>query len=113
MRCFANQLSNHLCLKLTTTFQMRFLKMIELEGPTAGRSQSFEAYEDKQWPLDAGDFNTTLDEQTGQLTVNECHNHQQPKDQQRREKTGKINVHNEFNEKCIYGVSKYWSNLFC
>jgi predicted translin family RNA/ssDNA-binding protein len=68
-------------------------KDIELEGPTAGRSQSFEAYEDNQRPLDAGDFNTTLDEQTGQLTVNECPNHQPAKDQQRSEKTGKINVH--------------------
>jgi hypothetical protein len=66
---------------------------IELEGPTAGRSQSFEAYEDEQRPFDAGDFNTTLDEQTGQLTVNECPNHQQPKDQQRSEKTDKIIAH--------------------
>jgi len=66
---------------------------IELEGPTAGRSQSFESYEDKQRPLDAGDFKTTLDEQTGQLTVNECPNNQQPKDQQRSEKTEKIIAH--------------------
>jgi hypothetical protein len=66
---------------------------IELEGPTAGRSQSFEAYEDNQRPLDAGDFNTTLDEPTGQLTVNECPNHQPPTDQQRSEKTEKIIVH--------------------
>ena len=66
---------------------------IELEGPTAGRSQSFESYEDEQRPLDAGDFKTTLDEQTGQLTVNECPNNQQPKDQQRSEKTEKIIAH--------------------
>ena len=66
---------------------------IELEGPTAGRSQSFEAYEHEQRPLDAGDFKTTLDEQTGQLTIKECPNNQQPKDQQRSEKTDKIIVH--------------------
>jgi len=66
---------------------------IELEGPTAGRSQSFESYEDEQRPLDAGDFKTTLDEQTGQLTVNECPNNQQPKDQQRSQKTEKIIAH--------------------
>jgi len=66
---------------------------IELEGPTAGRSQSFEAYEDNQRPLDAGDFNTTLDEPTGQLTVNECPNNQPPTDQQRSEKTDKIIAH--------------------
>jgi len=29
---------------------------IELEGPTAGRSQSFESYNDKDRPFDAGDF---------------------------------------------------------
>ena len=66
---------------------------IELEGPTAGRSQSFEAYEDGQRPFDAGDFKTTLDEQTGDLTVHECPNHQQPKDQQRSEKTDKMMAH--------------------
>jgi len=66
---------------------------IELEGPTAGRSQSFEAYQDQQRPFDAGDFNTTLDAQTGQLTVNACPNHQPPMDQQRSEKTEKVMVH--------------------
>jgi hypothetical protein len=66
---------------------------IKLEGPSAGRSQSFECYEDEQRPFDAGDFNTTLDEQTGQLTVHECPNNQKPKDQQRSEKTDKIIAH--------------------
>ena len=66
---------------------------IELEGPTAGRSQSFETYQDAQRSLDAGDFDTSVDEQTGQLTVNECPNHQTPKDQQRSEKTAKFKVH--------------------
>jgi hypothetical protein len=66
---------------------------IELEGPTAGRSQSFETYEDEQRSLNVGDFDTTRDEQTGELTVNECPNHQTATDQQRSDKTGKINVH--------------------
>jgi hypothetical protein len=68
-------------------------KGIELEGPTAGRSQSFEAYENKERPLDAGDFDTTYNEQKEELTVNKCPNGQVPKDQNRSEKTGKIIVH--------------------
>jgi transposase len=66
---------------------------IELEGPTAGRSQSFEKYEDKERPLDAGDFDTTLDQETGELVVNKCPNNQEPTDQKQSEKTGKIIVH--------------------
>jgi len=68
-------------------------KGIELEGPTAGRSQSFEAYEDNNRPLDACDFDTTIDEQNDQLIVNKCPNKQVPIDQKRGEKTGKIIVH--------------------
>ncbi len=68
-------------------------KSIELEGPTAGRSQSFEAYENIDRPFDAGDFDTTLDEKTGGLTVNVCPNNQQPTDQKRSAKTGKMIVH--------------------
>ena len=66
---------------------------IELEGPTAGRSQSFEAYNAKERPFDAGDFDTTIDEQTNELNINQCPNHQQPKAQNRSQKTGKIIVH--------------------
>lgn len=66
---------------------------IELEGPTAGRSQSFEAYNDQEHPFDAGDFDTTIDEQTNELNINQCPNHQQPIDQKRSQKTGKIMVH--------------------
>jgi hypothetical protein len=68
-------------------------KGIELEGPTAGRSQSFETYEDKDRPLDAGNFDTTIDEQINELIVNKCPNGQIPKDQKRSKKTGKILVH--------------------
>jgi len=66
---------------------------IELEGPTAGRSQSFEAYNAKERPFDAGDFDTTIDEQTNELNINQCPNHQEPKAQKRSQKTGKIIVH--------------------
>jgi hypothetical protein len=66
---------------------------IGLEGPTAGRSQSFETYENNQRPLDVGDFKTTRDEQTGQLTVVECPNNQRPMDQKRSEKTEKVIIH--------------------
>ena len=68
-------------------------KGIELEGPTAGRSQSVEAYEDKDGPLDAGDFDTTLDEQTNELIIKKCPKGQVPKDQKRSKKTGKMIVH--------------------
>jgi len=66
---------------------------IELEGPTAGRSQSFEAYENKDRPFDAGDFDTTVNDESNELTINECPNHQQPTDQKRSAKTGKMIVH--------------------
>jgi len=66
---------------------------IELEGPTSGRAQSFEAYESKDRPLDAGDFETTLDDTTGELTVITCPHDQAPQDQTRSEKTGKLLVH--------------------
>jgi hypothetical protein len=66
---------------------------IELEGPTAGRSQSFETYEDKDRPFDAGDFDTTFNSETGELIVNECPQQQAPQNQTQSEKTGKIIVH--------------------
>lgn len=72
---------------------------IALEGPTAGRSQSFEAYQDNERPYDAGDFDTTINDQSGELTVNACPNHNQPTDQTRSEKTGKVIVHFD-NEQC-------------
>ena len=68
-------------------------KGIELEGPSSGRSQSFEAYEKKDRPFDAGDFDTTLDENTRELRVNKCPHGQAPQDQKRSEKTGKLLVH--------------------
>jgi len=66
---------------------------ISLEGPSAGRSQFFEAYEQKDRPLDAGYFDISFDEPTRELRVNECPNGQVPTEQKRSEKTGKILVH--------------------
>ena len=68
-------------------------KNIELEGPTAGRSQSFESYESNKRPFDAGDFDTTFNEDQEILVVNQCPAKQIPRDQKRSKKTGKINVH--------------------
>lgn len=45
-------------------------KSSKLEGPTAGRSHSFEAYETKDRPLDAGDFDINFDEQTQAMIFN-------------------------------------------
>lgn len=66
---------------------------IDLEGPTAGRSQSFEAYESDERSLDAGDFDTTYNGDTGELIINKCPGGQVPKSQDKSEKTGNINVH--------------------
>ena len=68
-------------------------KGIELEGPTAGRSQSFDAYNDKERLFDAGDFDTTIEDKTDELLVINCPNKQAPKNQKRSKKTGKIIVH--------------------
>lgn len=68
-------------------------KGIELEGPTAGRSQSFETYQAEERPYDAGDFDTTLDEENHELVINQCPNKQIPKGQKRSGKTGKMIVH--------------------
>jgi hypothetical protein len=70
---------------------------IELEGPTAGRSQSFEAYESKGRRYDAGDFETIIDDESKELTIVKCPNNQEPKDQKRSSKTGKVIVHFDIN----------------
>jgi len=68
-------------------------KGIELEGPLAGHSQSLKDYDSQSRPLDAGDFDVTIESQTGELTVKRCPNNQIPKDQKRSKKTGKMIVH--------------------
>jgi len=66
---------------------------IELEGPSSGRSQSFEMYEDKDRPFDVSDFKTTIDENKNELIVTACPKDQVPKDQKRSKKTDKTIVH--------------------
>jgi len=68
-------------------------KEIQLEGPTAGRSQSFEAYNSDSRPLDAGDFETTCIPGKDELIIHKCPADQKPISQKRSEQTGKINVH--------------------
>ena len=76
---------------------------VELEGPTAGTSQSFEEYESKSRPLDAGDFDTTYNSESGELVVNKCPNNQEPIKQYKSKKTGKLNVY--FNRKICNACS--------
>lgn len=70
---------------------------IELEGPTAGRSQSRmrDAYKDTDRPFDAGDFATTIDPASGtnQLRITSCPHNQAPTKQKRSKKTGKLIAH--------------------
>lgn len=66
---------------------------IALEGPTAGRSQSFDTYKDNDRPFDAGDFAMTIDENTNQLRITACPTKQAPKKQKRSKKTGKLIAH--------------------
>ena len=70
-------------------------KEIELEGPSSGRSQSIEGYKKEDRPLDIGDFEVTIDKGTKELTVGKCPGGEIPIEQERSEKTQKINVHYE------------------
>jgi hypothetical protein len=64
---------------------------IVLEGPSSGRSQSFEAYNAEDRPLDVADFKIAIEED--ELTVISCPEEQSPTDQLRSAKTGNILVH--------------------
>lgn len=66
---------------------------IALEGPSSGRSQSFESFQAPDRPLDIADFDASIDEPNGELIVNACPAKQIPLDQARSTKTGKILVH--------------------
>ena len=68
-------------------------KGIDLAGPSSGRSQSFEGFADCNRPLDIADFQIEIHDETGELSVLSCPKGQQPTDQARSEKTGKILVH--------------------
>ncbi len=68
-------------------------KSIDLTGPVAGRSQSFEKFEQADRPLDAADFDVRIDQADGQLLVVSCPGQQVVRDQKPSEKTGDILVH--------------------
>ena len=68
-------------------------KGINLEGPVAGRSQSFETFEQSDRPLDAADFDVRIDPADGPLLVVACPNQLVARDQKRSDKTGDILVH--------------------
>jgi hypothetical protein len=66
---------------------------IELEGPTSGRSQSFDAYESSERVFDAGEFDMAYDDNSGELVVNKCPDGQNATSQNKSKKTGKLNIH--------------------
>jgi transposase len=66
---------------------------ILLEGPSSGRSQSFEMYNAEDRPLDVADFTVEIKENKKELTVISCPTNQVPTDQSRNPKTGNILVH--------------------
>ena len=68
-------------------------KGIDLQGPVAGRSQSFDKFEASDRSLDAADFDVRIDPDHGELLVLACPNQQAPTDQQRSDKTGDLLVH--------------------
>lgn len=68
-------------------------KGIDLEGPVAGRSQSFDTFEHPDRPLDAADFEVQIDPDDGELLVVACPNQQLARGQQRSDKTGDLLVH--------------------
>jgi len=69
-------------------------KGIDLAGPSSGRSQSIENFEQDDRPLDTADFEVRIDDNTKELEVLSCPNKQKPLDQQRRD-NGHILVHFE------------------
>ena len=66
---------------------------ILLEGPSSGRSQSFEKYQAGDRPLDTADFEVCVDEKNREVSVLACPGKQAPIDHVRSEKTGKTLVH--------------------
>ena len=69
-------------------------KGIDLAGPSSGRSQSIENFEQDDRPLDTADFEVRIDGNTKELEVLSCPNKQKPLDQRRSDK-GHILVHFE------------------
>ena len=94
-------------------------KGIELEGPSAGRSQSIEGYEKEDRPLDTADFKVEIVGENKELTVEACPAGEVPVEQERSEKTGKVNVHFdahrcdacELRDRCPVRIGKHVATL--
>jgi hypothetical protein len=94
-------------------------KGISLEGPSSGRSQSFEQFEKKDRPLDIADYKVEIKENSKELVVISCPNKQTPSNQARSKKTGKLLVHFDnkacqqckLNSRCPTKVGKRVSTL--
>ena len=68
-------------------------KSISLEGPSSGRSQSFERFRAEDRPFDTADFEIKIEEDNREVTVLACPEKQIPTSQSRSESTGKMLVH--------------------
>jgi hypothetical protein len=92
---------------------------IDLEGPSSGRSQSFEKYESKNRPLDIADFKVDVIQYSKEIKVQSCPAGNEPLDQSRSKKTGKLLVHFpsekctkcELNEQCHVKIGVRKSTL--
>jgi hypothetical protein len=74
-------------------------KGIKLEGPSSGRSQSIEKFANEERALDVADFEVKIEDESKELVVLSCPNKQEPIEQARSKKTGKLIIHFD-NEKC-------------
>jgi transposase len=68
---------------------------ISLEGPSSGRSQSFEKFQAEDRPLDTADFEITIEGDDREVIVRACPEKHIPTGQSRSEGTGKMLVHFE------------------
>ena len=77
-------------------------KGIKLEGPSSGRSQSIDKFSEEDRPFDIADFEVKIEDESNELIVLSCPNKQEPSDQSRSTKTGKVVVHFDRNicEQC-------------
>jgi hypothetical protein len=94
-------------------------KGISLEGPSSGRSQSIEKFSEEDRPLDIADFAVKIEDTSKELIVLSCPNSQEPLDQGRSKKTGKVVVHFDRNtceqcqlkDRCPVKIGKRTSTL--
>ena len=94
-------------------------KGISLEGPSSGYSQSFESFQDSERPLDAADFDVSIDQFSGELMVNACPSKQKPLNQIYSFRTGDTLVHFspdacsscELKERCPVKIGKRAATL--